>query len=178
MASKTNHQKLKSIRFGPFRFDPASGELERCGVREHIQQTPARLLAELSAAPGTLHTRAELCALLWPAGVDVDFENKLNNAVARLGQALGAEGSWYIETIPQRGYRFTDCVHRESTESPLAFAEDLRKGRALRNRTTVRDLWRAVEYFPQAIKAEPDRAVAYVPIYDAYHLLGDDVLCG
>jgi DNA-binding winged helix-turn-helix (wHTH) protein/Tfp pilus assembly protein PilF len=178
MAPKTNHQKLKRIRFGPFRFDPASGELERCGVKVHIQQTPARLLAELSAAPGTLHTRAELCARLWPAGVHVDFENNLNNAVARLRQALGVEGSSYIETIPQRGYRFTGNIHRESTELPVPFAEALRKGRAFRNRTTVRDLWRAVEYFRQAIEAEPDSAGAWAQMSDAYVLLGDDVLGG
>jgi DNA-binding winged helix-turn-helix (wHTH) protein/Tfp pilus assembly protein PilF len=176
MGPKANHQKLKRIQFGPFRFDPGSGELDRRGVKVRIQHTPARLLAELSAAPGTLHTRAELCTRLWPSGVHVDFENNLNNAVSRLRQALGVEGSSYIETIPQRGYRFTGRVHQESQELPVAFDESLRKGRAFRNRTTVRDLWRAVEYFRHAIEAEPDRASPYAQISDAYVLLGDDVL--
>ena len=176
MAPDANHQKLKSIRFGPFRFDPASGELARSGVKVRLQHTPARLLAELSASPGTLRTRAELCDRLWPAGVHVDFENNLNNAVARLRQALGDEGGKYIETIPQRGYRFTAGVHWDSQEVPLAPDEAVRKGRAFRNRTTVRDLWRAVEYFRQAIEAEPDRAETHAQISDAYVLLGDDVL--
>jgi tetratricopeptide (TPR) repeat protein len=55
-------------------------------------------------------------------------------------------------------------------------AEALRKGGAFRNSTTVRGLWRAVEYFRQAIEAEPDCADAYAQLSDAYVLLGDDVL--
>jgi DNA-binding winged helix-turn-helix (wHTH) protein len=181
MAAGANHGKLKCVRFGPFRFNPLSGELERSGVSVPLQNTPARLLAELVAKPGILCTREELCAQLWPADVYVDFENNLNNAVARLRQSLGGWESGCIETVPRRGYRFTgEALEDSSLEPPpvTAAGQALRKGRHFRNRTTLRDLWRAVAYFQQAIQEQPDCADGYAGLSDAYILLGDDVLGG
>jgi DNA-binding winged helix-turn-helix (wHTH) protein/Tfp pilus assembly protein PilF len=180
MATEANHAKLKCVRFGPFRFHPATGELDRNGVRVALQDTPARLLAELIAKTETLCTREELCARLWPGALYLDFDNNLNNAVARLRQALNDASAYYIETIPRRGYRFTAPIAYELPVSPQVSAarQALRKAWHFRNRITLRDLWRAAAYFEQAISTEPDCAEAHAGLSDVYVLLGDDVLGG
>jgi DNA-binding winged helix-turn-helix (wHTH) protein/Tfp pilus assembly protein PilF len=180
MLAEPNHAKLKCLRFGPFRFHPATGELQRNGVRIPLQDTPARLLAELTANPEVLCTREELCARLWPEEVYLDFENNLNNAVARLRQALEPGSAQYIETIRRRGYRFiAPITHSIPPAPPVSLAHQaLRKGWHFRNRTTVRDLWRAMGYFEQAIRDEPHCAEAHAALSDTYVLIGDDVVGG
>jgi len=175
MGDGTNHANLKRVRFGPFRFNAQTGDLQRNGIAVELQNTPARLLEALLTRPGELFPREELCARLWPSGLHVDFENNLNNAVARLRRVLGAE---YIETVPRRGYRFIGRTWLDTPEPPIVSAADqaLRKGRHFRDRTTVRDLWRAAGYFEQAIAARPDCSEAYARLADVYVLLGDDVL--
>ena len=173
MATESNHAKLKCVRFGPFRFHPATGELECNSARVPLQDTPARLLTELIANPASLCTREDLCARLWPGALYLDFDNNLNNAVARLRQALGDN---YIETIPRRGYRFTAPIASELSTPTTPAHKALRKGWHFRNRTTVRDLWRAAAYFEQAIQVAPDCAEAHAGLSDVYVLMGDDVL--
>jgi len=140
-----------------------------------LQNTPARLLDTLLSRPGELCTREELCAQLWPAGLHLDFENNLNNAIARLRTVLG---NGYIETVPRRGYRFIGSSRQETPEIPRVTAVDqtLRKARHFRDRITVRDLWRSAEYFEQALAGQPDRFDAYAGLAEVYMLLGDDVL--
>jgi TolB-like protein/DNA-binding winged helix-turn-helix (wHTH) protein len=95
------------IRFDGWAFDPASGDLERAGVRVRLQEQPARVLQELTAHAGSVVTRERLIALLWPKGV-VDFDTSLNTVIRKLRSGLGdlAETPRYIETLPRRGYRF------------------------------------------------------------------------
>jgi DNA-binding winged helix-turn-helix (wHTH) protein len=97
-----------AVRFGPFALARDSGELRRKGVRLKLSGQAIDVLLVLTANPGRLVTRQELQQQLWP-GVDYgDFEHGLNAAVSRLREALGdsARDPEYIETIPQRGYRF------------------------------------------------------------------------
>jgi TolB-like protein/Flp pilus assembly protein TadD len=63
-------------------------------------------------------TREDFHKLLWPVDTNVDFERGLNRAVNRLREALGdeAENPRFIETLPQRGYRFLPDV---LTAAPL-----------------------------------------------------------
>jgi len=88
-------------------FDPESGDLERPGTRTRLQEQPARVLQNLIAHAGTVVTREQLIALLWPRGV-VDFDASLNTAIRKLRSALRdlAETPRYVETLPRRGYRF------------------------------------------------------------------------
>jgi hypothetical protein len=53
-------------------------------------------------------TRDELSRKLWPENTFVDFERGLNKAINKLRAALkdDAEKPSFIETLPQRGYRF------------------------------------------------------------------------
>src|SRR5450755_3168551 len=96
------------IRFGPFEVDTRSGELFREGSKVVLQEQPFQVLAALLERPGELVAREELSKKLWPEDTFVDFERGLNKAINKLRAALGddADNPTYIETLPQRGYRF------------------------------------------------------------------------
>lgn len=96
------------IRFAEFAMDLDALQLERNGVRIPLQIQPFRVLAILVERAGEVITREELQTALWPSKVFVDFNHGLNNAVARLREALSdsAEEPRFIETLPRIGYRF------------------------------------------------------------------------
>jgi TolB-like protein/DNA-binding winged helix-turn-helix (wHTH) protein len=97
----------RKLHFDGWVLDPESGDLERAGARIRLQEQPARVLQELIAHAGSVVTREQLIALLWPRGV-VDFDTSLNTVIRKLRSALEdvAETPRYIETLPRRGYRF------------------------------------------------------------------------
>src|SRR6202035_2960237 len=104
------------LKFGDFEFDQRSGELWRSGDRVVLPNQPFRILAILIDRAGTLVTRDELRRELWPGDTFVDFEHSLNAGVRRLREAIGdsASAPRFIETIPQRGYRFVAVVDAAS----------------------------------------------------------------
>ena len=115
-------------------FDPESGDLQREGVRVRLQEQPARVLRELLSRAGSVVTREQLAALLWPKGV-VDFDTSLNTVIRKLRSALGevADTPKYLETLPRRGYRFIGALESDSGavfEAPPA--PDLRSDAAVR----------------------------------------------
>jgi TolB-like protein len=101
------------MRFGAFELDLGSRELRRGASCVRLQTQPFEILRLLLARRGSVVTRDELRARLWPAGTFVDFDHSLNAAVKRLRTALDdhAEDPRYVETVPRRGYRFIG--HRE-----------------------------------------------------------------
>jgi TolB-like protein/DNA-binding winged helix-turn-helix (wHTH) protein/Flp pilus assembly protein TadD len=114
----------RKLRFDGWVLDPESGDLERAGTRIRLQEQPRQVLQSLIANAGSVVTREQLIALVWPKGV-VDFEGGLNTAIRKLRSALGdtSETPRYIETLPRRGYRFIGTLdpHPEagSTASPM-----------------------------------------------------------
>lgn len=102
------------LRFGPFQFDAASGELRKHGLSLRLQGKTLHLLQILVSRPVEMVTRAELQNQLWPGATSGDFEHGLNSTVNRLRQTLGdaADQPRYIETLPGRGYRFIAPVER------------------------------------------------------------------
>lgn len=104
------------LRFGDCEFDQRSGELWRNGDSVVLPNQPFRILAVLIDRHGSLVTRDELCRELWPDGTFVDFEHSLNAGVRRLREAIGdsAADPHFIETVPQRGYRFIGSVEDSS----------------------------------------------------------------
>jgi TolB-like protein/DNA-binding winged helix-turn-helix (wHTH) protein len=113
------------LRFDGWVLDPESGDLERAGVRVRLQEQPARVLQELIARAGSVVTREQMIALLWPKGV-VDFDASLNTVIRKLRSALGdvAESPRYIETLPRRGYRFIGAIDPDSGAASSASAAD------------------------------------------------------
>jgi TolB-like protein/DNA-binding winged helix-turn-helix (wHTH) protein len=111
--------KPTAIRFDGWTLDPATGELERDGKRQRLQDLPLQILGELLRRPGELVTREQLIAKLWPTGV-VGFETGLNTAVSKLRAALGdnADTPRYIETVPRKGYRFIGTIADAASAEP------------------------------------------------------------
>jgi len=114
----------RKLRFDGWTLDPESGDLGREGARIRLQEQPARVLQELIAHAGSVVTREQLIALLWPKGV-VDFDTSLNTVIRKLRSALGdvAETPRYIETLPRRGYRFIGALDPDSGAAPAARLE-------------------------------------------------------
>jgi eukaryotic-like serine/threonine-protein kinase len=105
---RLEHKDDRVAVFGLFRFDFSSKELRKNGIRLRLEEKPALVLHHLIESAGTIITRDELQALLWPNGVHVDFDHGLNKAISRLRGILGDDGREprYIETLSRRGYRF------------------------------------------------------------------------
>ncbi|MEP6834676.1 MAG: winged helix-turn-helix domain-containing protein [Gemmatimonas sp.] len=97
----------RTISFGGFRFDAATGELTGPDKIIRLGPQPARLLRLLVERPGVLHTRDQLKRAMWPDTV-VEADQGLNFCVLQLRTALGDEAgeARFIETLPRRGYRF------------------------------------------------------------------------
>lgn len=104
------------VYFGPFEADLHTHELWRDGTRIKLVGQPFVVLEMLLESPGSLITRDELRARLWPADTFVSFDHGLNAAVNRLREALGdsATDPRYVETLPRRGYRFVAKVERRA----------------------------------------------------------------
>jgi Tol biopolymer transport system component/DNA-binding winged helix-turn-helix (wHTH) protein len=96
------------VRFGEFRLDLRSGELEANGQRVVLADQPFRLLTLLIRERGQVVGREDLRRELWSADTFVDFELSLNAAIRRLREALGDSATTprFIQTLPRRGYRF------------------------------------------------------------------------
>jgi len=107
------------IRFGAFEVDTRSGELRRQGSRLKLQEQPFQVLVLLLEHPGEVVTREELTKKLWRDNTFVDFDRGLNKAINRLREVLrdSAEKPRFIETLPQRGYRFIAPVQIDGQAS-------------------------------------------------------------
>ena len=123
----------RTLRFGPFEFDPESGELRSEGGTQFLADQPLALLNALLERPSEMVSRETLRGRLWPDGTFVDFDHGLNSAVSRLREALNdsANTPRFVETIPRRGYRLLGPVEFpltiESTASvPLPEADKAR----------------------------------------------------
>ncbi|MCA1790979.1 MAG: winged helix-turn-helix domain-containing protein [Thioalkalivibrio sp.] len=115
------------LKFGDCEFDPQSGELWRNGDSVVLPNQLFRLLVVLIERAGTLVTRDELCRELWGEGTFVDYEHSLNAGVRRLREAIGdsAAAPRFIETVPQRGYRFIASVEDTSAGAAATSLPDV-----------------------------------------------------
>ena len=106
----------KSVRFGLYEVDVASGELRKNGAKVRLQEQPFQVLVALLERPGEVVTREDLRQRLWPADTFVDFDHSLNTAINKLRDALGdtAGNPRFIETLARRGYRFIAPVQSEA----------------------------------------------------------------
>jgi DNA-binding winged helix-turn-helix (wHTH) protein len=96
------------LRFRDFTLHPDTGELRRNGVTIRLERQPARVLTALASRAGTLVTREELRAAVWPEGTHVEFDQGLNYCIRQVRAALDddARRPEFIETVARRGYRF------------------------------------------------------------------------
>ena len=120
----TSFERSSLVRFGAFEVDVHNRELRRLGRRIRLQEQPFQVLALLLERAGDLVTRDELRQKLWSSSVYVDFDHGLNNAIARLREALGdaAATPHFIETVPRLGYRFIYPVGVEPPKQGVELA--------------------------------------------------------
>jgi DNA-binding winged helix-turn-helix (wHTH) protein/TolB-like protein len=95
-------------RFGVFRFDARTLDLDRDGQSVRLQRQPAQVLAVLIANAGRLVTRDELCHAVWGTDTFVDFDRGLNFCIAQIRTALTDDAGTprYVRTVPKKGYEF------------------------------------------------------------------------
>jgi cholera toxin transcriptional activator len=112
-------------RFGVFEFDPQARELRKQGRKIRLQEQPFTVLAVLIERSGSIVSREELCARLWPTNTFVEFDHSLNTAVNKLREALGdsASSPMIIETVARRGYRLLPAVKWQETTGNSAAAD-------------------------------------------------------
>jgi DNA-binding winged helix-turn-helix (wHTH) protein len=101
----------QQLRFGAFTFDPATGALNKQGRPVPLQSQPARVLALLAGRPGVIVTRDEFRRDVW-RDTWVDFDQGLNFCIRQIRIALEDEARrpTFIQTLPNRGYRFVAAV--------------------------------------------------------------------
>src|SRR6185503_9750050 len=100
------HKNGISYEFGEFRLDAEQRLIFRKGQPVPLAPKVIETLLALVERSGTLVTKDELMARLWP-DTFVE-ESNLTQNVFQLRKILseGKDGANYIETVPRRGYRF------------------------------------------------------------------------
>jgi DNA-binding winged helix-turn-helix (wHTH) protein len=115
-------QTTETFRFGDFDLDVGAGELRSNNRRLKLQPQPFKLLLLLVRRAGSLVSREEIRAELWPEGTFVDFDQSVNFSIKQIRAVLGdsAERPPYIETVPKRGHRFIAPMAKAREEPPPA----------------------------------------------------------
>jgi len=118
---RASSNRSSGVCFGQFELDFSGAKLLKKGFPVRLENQPFQILSALVDHPGEMVSREELCAILWPDGTYVDFDEGLNTAIKKLRSALGdsAENPIFIETVPRRGYRFIAPVTRNLDSSVL-----------------------------------------------------------
>jgi len=135
-----NQQRTQTvIRFGSFEADLHTQELRRHGTLLRLPSQSFQILQMLLERRGTLVTRDELRAVLWPSDTFVDFDHGLHAAVNRLRQALGdsADRPRWIETLPRRGYRFIAPVERSPDSAEAAVVDHQKRPKPIFQRRWI-----------------------------------------
>jgi DNA-binding winged helix-turn-helix (wHTH) protein len=103
-------QTEQPLTFGPYRFEPPSGQLWRGTQEVRLTAKATALLQQLVAHAGQVVTKDELFRLVWPNAVVSDAA--LTSCIQELRQALhdNARKARYIETVHRRGFRFLGKV--------------------------------------------------------------------
>jgi predicted ATPase/DNA-binding winged helix-turn-helix (wHTH) protein len=119
------------VTFGPFRLDAKQRRLEKDGHPLPISARAFDILVALVEQAGTIVSKNDLIARVWP-GINVD-EGSLRVHVASLRKALG-DGEAdvrYLTTVSGQGYCFVGGVTRHDVARPPPFAPAPEKSRNL-----------------------------------------------
>jgi len=118
---------VESFEFGSFRLDGGARVISHAGRRVSLRGKAFDLLQLLASRAGELVDKAALLHALWP-GVTV-HDNNIAVTVRSVRKALLAHDPAidYIETVPGRGYRFTQPALRLArAPQPVPVAADRR----------------------------------------------------
>ncbi|MEE5129524.1 winged helix-turn-helix domain-containing protein [Pseudomonas alliivorans] len=97
------------LRFGPYVFHVRQRQILREGEPLRLGGRALDILLVLIERAGSVVEKEALIAQVWPDSFVEEINLRVQ--IAALRRALG-DGQRYIETLPQRGYRFVAPVHR------------------------------------------------------------------
>lgn len=173
-----SHHPNRIYEFGPFRLEVAEHLLLRDGEAIPLQPKAFELLLVLVKHHGHLLGKDELLKAVWPDTV-VEEVNLANNiSILRKALGEGGDGQRFIETAPRRGYRFVAAVRELSGDEwkPVAksYTDNFEayqhyvKGHFFWDKRTEEGIKKSIEYFEQAIKLDPNYALAYAGLAVSY----------
>lgn len=110
---------MTRYRFGPFRLDKEQLMLSLGEAPIALGPKVVETLLALVEYPGDVLTKAELLDRVWPEGFVEEANLAQNIYVIRKALRLHWDRD-PIETVPRRGYRFTESVAVEHSEQPHA----------------------------------------------------------
>lgn len=98
----------RNYKVGDWRFDAASGELSKDGVRRRLEDRAARTLEFLCGRRGQVISQQQLVDAIW-SGRALS-PNSIAVVMTDLRRALGddARNPRLLETVPKRGYRLVE----------------------------------------------------------------------
>lgn len=105
------------LAFGDFRLFAGPLRLSFKGEDVRLGSRALTLLQALLSRPGTVFSRSELEALVWPSTVVEDSSLRVHVAALRRALGDGADGVRYIVNVPGRGYSFAAPVSRVGVEA-------------------------------------------------------------
>ena len=168
---RLNMSKQERYEFGDFALDVAQRRLSRSGQAVHLEPKAYDVLVELVRGSGSLVTKQELLARVWPAAF-VE-EGILTVHISSLRRALGDldRPAKCIETVPRSGYRFIAPVtparvHDEGAPlgngvCPIEVYELVGRGRLHLLAASHFELPDAVSAFQSAIEIDPSYAASH-----------------
>jgi DNA-binding winged helix-turn-helix (wHTH) protein len=109
-----------TLRFGPYRLEPANALLLRGDARLELPPRAFSVLCHLAARPGQLVTKDELLDAVWGHRFVGDSVIKTAVNVIRDVLADDARVPRYIETVARRGYRFVASAPVEAASVAAA----------------------------------------------------------
>ena len=130
---------LGPIRFGEsFELDVPGQQLRRYGQPVRLERIPLELLILLVKKRGEVVTREEIVASIWGAGTYLDTDNAINGAIRKIRQVLkdNPEEPKYIQTVPNKGYRFVADVQARGAASAPAVLEE-KEQKPVRSRSAI-----------------------------------------
>lgn len=180
----------RTYEFGDFRLDANARQLYRRPSGEAVPLTPKAvlLLITLVCSDGRLLTKDELLDRVW-GGSDVE-EGNLSQTIFVLRKTLGEDKKQpkYIITTPSRGYQFIASV--AEVDGKIQYPDRFQRfgsggavnidaykayieGRSFWNKRTGESLKQAVKRFEEALRQDPDFALAYAGLADSHQLLAE-----
>jgi DNA-binding winged helix-turn-helix (wHTH) protein len=162
-------------RFGPFELDAPGARLFRGASRVPLSESQFAILLQLVTHVGEVVSKDTLVSAGWRGTAVTD--NSLDQAISRLRKTLGSrrDRTHYIETVPNRGYRFAAGIERTYRRDPAAPADlplapyrALLKGEDDLETLDCDAVLRARRRFEDALRAEPGYPPAHVGLANAY----------
>src|SRR5262249_47582289 len=106
--------------FGPYRFFPAQQSLLEGDRPLRLGSRALEILTVLIERAGTLVTKEDLVARVWPDTFVEEGNLRVHMAALRRALGEGQSGNRYVTTVPGRGYRFVAPVSQLPQPQQLA----------------------------------------------------------